>query len=76
MGRTGYCYDTAPMESVFHTLKVELIHQRRWATRDEARRDPFAYNKGYYDRQRIRPVLGCPTLERAERINRAVHGPH
>ncbi|SFT28098.1 Integrase core domain-containing protein [Methylobacterium sp. yr668] len=42
MSRTACCYDNAPMESFFHTLKVELVHQRRWATRDEARRDLFA----------------------------------
>ena len=33
MSRTACCYDNAPMESFFHTLKVELVHQRRWATR-------------------------------------------
>jgi putative transposase len=37
MSRTGNCYDNAPMESFFHTLKVELVYQCRWATRDEAR---------------------------------------
>ena len=26
MSRTGNCYDNAPMESFFHTLKVELVH--------------------------------------------------
>lgn len=26
MSRTGCCYDNAPMESFFHTLKVELVH--------------------------------------------------
>lgn len=41
------------MESFFHTLKVELDHQRRRTTRDEARRDLFAYIEGYYNRQRI-----------------------
>src|SRR3546814_10444721 len=35
MSRTGNCYDNAPMESFFHTLKVELVHQCRWATRSE-----------------------------------------
>ena len=34
MSRTACCYDNAPMESFFHTLKVELVHQRRWSTRD------------------------------------------
>lgn len=43
MSRTGCCYDNAPMESFFHTLKVELVHQRQWPTRDQARRDLFAY---------------------------------
>jgi transposase InsO family protein len=27
MSRTGCCYDNAPMESFFHTLKVELVQQ-------------------------------------------------
>ena len=53
MSRTACCYDNAPMESFFHTLKVELVHQRRWATREEARRDLFAYIEGYYNRRRI-----------------------
>ena len=42
MSRAACCYDNAPMEGFFHTLKVELVQQRRWATRDEARRDLFA----------------------------------
>ncbi len=44
--RAGRCYDDAPMESFFHTLKVELVDQRRGATRDDARRDLFAYIEG------------------------------
>lgn len=67
MSRTGCCYDNAPMESFFHTLKVELVHQRRWATRDEARRDLFADIEGYYNRQRIHSALGYITPEQAER---------
>jgi transposase InsO family protein len=54
------------MESFFHTLKVELVHQRRWATRDEARHDLFAYIEGYYNRQRIHSALGYLTPEQAE----------
>ncbi len=53
MSRTACCYDNAPVESFFHTLKVELVQQRRWATHDEARRNLFAYIEGYYNRQRI-----------------------
>jgi putative transposase len=66
MSRTGCCYDNAP-ESFFHSLKVELVHQRRWTTRDEARRDVFAYIEGYYNQQRIHSALGYLTPEQAER---------
>ncbi len=67
MSRTGCCYDNAPMESFFHTLKVELVHQRRWATRDDARRDLFADIEGYDNRKRIHSALGYITPEQAER---------
>jgi putative transposase len=67
MSRTGCCYDNAPMESFFHTLKVELVHQQRWATREDARRGLFAYIEGYYNRQRIHSALGYLTPEQAER---------
>ena len=43
MSRKGDCYDNAPMESFFHTLKTELVHYRHYATRAEATRDIFAY---------------------------------
>lgn len=55
------------MESFFHSLKVELVHQRNWTTREEARRDLFGYIKGYYNRQRIHSALGYLTPEQAER---------
>jgi putative transposase len=67
MSRTACCYDNAPMESFFHTLKVELVHQRRWATREQARRDLFAYIEGYYNRRRIHSALGYRTPEQVER---------
>jgi putative transposase len=57
MSRTACCYDNAPMESFFHTLKVELAHQRQWTTREEARRDLFAYIEAYYNRWRIHSAL-------------------
>jgi len=28
MGRKGNCWDNAPMESFFGSLKTELVHQR------------------------------------------------
>jgi putative transposase len=49
MSRKGDCYDNAPMESFFHTLKTELVHHRHYATRAEATRDIFAYIEGFYN---------------------------
>ncbi len=51
------CYDNAPMESFFHTLKVELVHQRRWAARDAARRALLASIERYHNRRRIHSAL-------------------
>ncbi len=67
MSRTGNCYDNAPMESFFHTLKVELVHQSRWATQAEARQALFGYIEGYYNRYRMHSALGYLTPEQAEK---------
>ena len=66
MSRTACRYDNAPMESFFHTLEVELVHHRRRATREEARRDLFAYIEGCSNQCRIHSALGYRTPEQAE----------
>ena len=58
MSRKGDCYDNAPMESFFHTLKTELVHHRHYATRAEATRDIFAYIEGFYNRTRRHSAIG------------------
>src|SRR5258706_596064 len=58
MSRKADCYDNAPMESFFHTLKTELIHHRHYATRAEATRDIFAYIEGFYNRTRRHSAIG------------------
>jgi hypothetical protein len=45
MSRKADCYDNAPMESFFHTLKTELVHHRHYATREEATRDILPTSK-------------------------------
>lgn len=37
MSRKGDCYDNAPMESFWGSLKNELVHHERFATRQQAR---------------------------------------
>jgi transposase InsO family protein len=58
MSRKADCYDNAPMESFFHTLKTELVHHRQYATRAEATRDVFAYIEGFYNRTRRHSAIG------------------
>lgn len=48
MSRKGDCRDNAPMESFFHTLKTECVHDRADITRDEARGDLFGFIKGFF----------------------------
>lgn len=55
------------MESFVGTLKVELVHQRCWATHEEARRDLFGYVEGSYNRHRMHSALGYLTPEQAEK---------
>ncbi len=66
MSKKGDCWDNAPMESFFKTLKVEEIYQRRYATRDEARQSIFEYIEIFYNRQRLHSALGYETPETFE----------
>jgi transposase InsO family protein len=58
MSRKGNCYDNAPMESFWGTLKQELVHHRRYRTRQEAIQDITEYIEIFYKRQRLQPGLG------------------
>lgn len=58
MSRKGNCYDNAPMESFWGTLKSELTHHKRYKSRDEAIRDIQEYIEIFYNRQRIQEKLG------------------
>jgi putative transposase len=58
VGRTGICFDNAMAESFFGKLKTEMIHQRRFATRAEARREIIRFIEGFYNRRRLHSGLG------------------
>jgi len=53
MGATGVCWDNAAAESWFGTMKRELAHRRRWATRAEARRDLIRWIEGWFNARRL-----------------------
>jgi transposase InsO family protein len=63
MGRVGSCYDNAAAESFFGTLKAE-IGTRVWTTREQARREVFAYLT-YYNRNRLHSTLKYRTPHEA-----------
>ena len=67
MSRTGNCYDNAPMESFFSSLKVEQVHLRAYQSRKEARTDIFDYIEGFYNRMRRHSSLGYLSPDEFER---------
>ena len=67
MSRRGNCWDNAPVESFFGTLKQELVHRCRFATREAARREVFEYIEVWYNRQRRHSSLGYVSPAEFER---------
>jgi len=58
MSRKGNCYDNAYAESFFHTLKVELVHRKKFKTRKEAMAAIFEYIETWYNKIRLHSSLG------------------
>ena len=54
----GCCYDNAPMESFWATLKTELVYRAYYRTRQEAKNAIFGYIEGWYNRRRRHSTLG------------------
>lgn len=65
MSRKGNCLDNAPMESFFSSLKTELVHPTRFATRQEARATLFEYIEIFYNRKRRHSSIGYRTPAQA-----------
>jgi putative transposase len=68
MSRKGNCYDNAPMESFWGILKTELIHHRRYKTRQEAIREITEHIEVFYNRQRRQKRLGYLSPAAYERL--------
>jgi putative transposase len=66
MSRVGNCYDNAAMESFWGTLKTELVHHRKYQTREEARQSIFKYVECWYNRKRRHSALGYKSPEQFE----------
>jgi putative transposase len=69
MSGKGDCYDNAPIESFWGTLKRELVYLQpggRFATRDQARREIFEYIEVFYNRRRRHSAIGYISPEAFE----------
>ena len=58
MSRPGNPCDDALAESLFKTLKRELVNGKDYKTRKETKQDVFKYIELYYNRQRMRSSIG------------------
>jgi putative transposase len=66
MSRRGNCWDNAVSESFFASLKKELVHQTRYATREDARQSIFQWIEVFYNRVRLHSTLGYLSPEQFE----------
>lgn len=77
MSRKGNCFDNAPMESFFATLKTELVYQRKFHRRTEAKIDLFEFIEAIYNRRRRHSSLGSLSPDEFEKMmnvsSRSVH---
>ena len=67
MSGAGNCYDNAPMESYWHSLKVEETHGQDFPTRAAAIQCVFAYTEGWYNTTRLHSSLGYKSPAQFER---------
>jgi putative transposase len=58
MSRKGNCWDNAPTESGFNSLKNERVHGVRYATHAEIKAAAFEYIEVFYNRKRQHSTLG------------------
>ena len=71
MSRRGNCYDNAPMESFFASLKTERLEQEHFATRDAARAATFEYIETFYNPVRLHSSIGYRAPNQFESMLRA-----
>jgi putative transposase len=71
MSRKGNCWDNAPVESFFGTLKREHVFHNRYLHRAQARQSIFVYIEQFYNRKRIHSALGYRTPSEMEQFKLA-----
>jgi putative transposase len=67
MSRRGNCWDNAPTESFFASLKKEMVYRTRFETREQARSAIFEWIEVWYNRKRRHSTLGYLSPDAFER---------
>ena len=67
MSRKGNCWDNAPMESFFGTLKTECIAGKIYLSRSQAKREIFEYIEIDYNRKRLHSAINYMSPENYEK---------
>ena len=68
MSRRANCWDNAVAESFFGTLKVELVGDRTFRSRMEARQAVFKYIEAFYNSRRLHSSLGYRSPAEFEKL--------
>ena len=67
MSRKGDCWDNAPMESFFGSMKTELEDGTAFETRQAAKNALFSFIEGFYNRQRLHSAIGyCSPINKEQ----------
>ena len=69
MSRVAQCWDNAPVESFFASLKRELVHDEQYTTREQAKASIFEYVDVFYNRVRRHSSLGFVSPAEFERTH-------
>ena len=67
MSGVAQCWDNAPVESFFASLKRELVHHETYISREQAKASIFEYIEVFYNRVRRHSSLGHVSPEEFER---------
>jgi len=69
VSRKGDCWENAPQESFFGTLKGELGPHLGRLSRNDAHREVFDFIEAFYNRQRLHSSLGYLSPAEFERLS-------
>ena len=71
MGSKGSALDNAVAESLFATLKRELVNRYSWPAKTDARVAIFEWIEVFYNRQRLHTTIGFASPHEYENLSQS-----